>query len=248
MANLHFDSLLIKVLAYFLSFTIIVNFSSSTRTFENPVRNRHHSHHKLSFLMRDVFNSTSRSSTSKSLANTKTTTNQLPFSKPLGFFLPSRGIPIPEVYTTTTTSPTTEISAQTSDLSTIGISFPVRAILQELEYGIVREIDEELFRTSNRKSHVVVGRIKGLYVENNENSGEPMIAMRVYLGKGEIKDGLKMFGVYKSNHVKESHITIIGGMGMYLGANGYATLKKSFRTRFGANYNKFIELNVYLSK
>ncbi|XP_022957256.1 dirigent protein 9-like [Cucurbita moschata] len=245
MANLHFDSLL----TYFLSFLAIVNLSSSTRTFENPVRNRHHSHHKLSFLMRDVFDSTSRSSTSKFPANTKTTTNQLPFSKPLGFFLPRGGIPIPEVYTTTTTtSPTTGISAQTPDLSTIGISFPVRAILQELEYGIVREIDEELFKTSSRKPHVVVGRIKGLYVENNGNSGEPMIAMRVYLGNGEIKDGLKMFGVYKSNHVKESHITIIGGMGKYLGANGYATLKKSFRTKLGANYNKFMELNVYLSK
>lgn len=245
MAKLHFHSLLIKITAYFLSFTTIINLSSSARTFENPTRNHHYRHHKLSFFMRDVLNSTTHHYSSSKSPTTKatTTSNQLPFSKPLGFFPPNGGIPIPETYTTTGS-----FSFQTPDLSTIGISFPARTTLEELEYGKVRGVDEELFGTSKRKLHMVVGRIEGFYVENSEDSGGHMMAMTMYFGKGEAKDGLRLFGVYRSDHVKESHVAIIGGFGKYLGANGYATLKKSFRTKLGATYNKFIEFNVYLSK
>lgn len=113
---------------------------------------------------------------------------------------------------------------------------------------MVRGMDEELFGTLRHKSWVVVGRMEGFYVENSEDSGGHMMAMTVYFGKGEAKDGLRLFGVYRRDHVKESHVAVIGGIGKYLGANGYATLKKSIRTKFGANHNKFIEFNVYLSK
>lgn len=113
---------------------------------------------------------------------------------------------------------------------------------------MVRGIDEELFENSRSKPHII-GRIEGFYVENSEeNSGGHMMAMTMYFGKGEAKDGIRVFGVYRSDHVKESHVAIIGGFGKYHGANGYATLKKSFRTKFGGKYNKFIEFNVYLSK
>ncbi|XP_038891666.1 dirigent protein 10-like [Benincasa hispida] len=244
MTKLHFHSLLMKTIACFLSFTTIINLSSSARIFENPTRNHHYRHHKLSFLMRDVLNSTTHHySSSKSPTNKATTSGQLPFSKPLGFFPPNGGIPIPETYTTTGS-----FSSQTPDISSIGISFPARTTLQELDYGMVKGIDEELFGTSRHKSRVVVGRIEGFYVENSEDSGGHMMATTMYFGKGEVKDGLRLFGVYRSDHVKESHVAIIGGLGKYLGANGYATLKKSFRTKFGANHNNFIEFNVYLSK
>lgn len=196
--------------------------------------------------MRDVLNVTTLHPSSKS--PTTKATSELPFSKPLGLFPPNGGIPIPETYATTTTSPVTDLSGQTLDLSTIGISFPARATLQELEYGAVREINEELFETSRHKLQVVIGRIEGFYVENGEDSGGHMMAMTVYFGKGEAKDGLRLFGVYRGDHVKESHVAIIGGIGKYLGANGYATLKKLVRAKFGVNYNKFIEFDVYLSK
>uniref|UniRef100_A0A9I9DU16 Dirigent protein n=1 Tax=Cucumis melo TaxID=3656 RepID=A0A9I9DU16_CUCME len=224
-ANLHSHSLLIKIIANFLIFfTTIITLSSAARTFENPTRNRHYRHHKLSFSMRDVFNSTTHHySPTKS---TTITNKQLPFSKPLDFFPPNKGIPISQTYPTTVGS----FSSQTPDFSTIGISFPSRSTLQELEYGMVRGIDEELFENSRSKPHII-GRIEGFYVENSEeNSGGHMMAMTMYFGKGEAKDGIRVFGVYRSDHVKESHVAIIGGFGKYHGANGYATLKKSFRT------------------
>lgn len=110
---------------------------------------------------------------------------------------------------------------------------------------MVREIVEELFRTRRHKLRKVVGRIEGLCVENGGANDGHMVALTMYFGK----DGLRLFGVFRSDYgVKESHVAIIGGFGKYLGANGYATLKRSSRTNFGGNYNKLIEFNVYLSK
>ncbi|OMP02685.1 Plant disease resistance response protein [Corchorus olitorius] len=219
----------------------IINKSSSARTLGKPTSTHHHNnhkYHKFSFLMQDVLNVTQPAATTK-------VTSQLPFSKPLGYFPPSKGIPIPE--SDNPRNPTTGISSQTLDVSTIGLYFPARATLEELELGAVVTIDENLFDGTVNKSPV--GKAQGLYVASSEDGTSHMMAMTTLFANNEFKDGLRFFGLHRRD-VAESHIAVIGGVGKFVGANGYATVKpvklRSNAGKQGAN-NKLLLFNVYLS-
>ncbi|BFG22577.1 hypothetical protein CerSpe_088510 [Prunus speciosa] len=207
--------------------------AAAARSLDNSTPTHpHHNHHEITFLMRDVLNVTHPSSKSKP-ATTKVT-SQLPFSKPLGLFPPNGGIPLPE------TNPTT----QTLDLPGIGLFFPARATLQELEFGIVTLIDEDMFESSGFYGSQVIGKAQGIYVASSEDGSSHMMALTAHFADSEFKDGLRFFGVHRTDVHEGSHIAVIGGIGKYVGANGYATVKAE---NAGEEGNKLLRLKVYLS-
>ncbi|GLT93142.1 hypothetical protein SLE2022_109470 [Rubroshorea leprosula] len=232
MSQGHF--LLSTFLLLFLYFAII-NHSSSARFLGNASPSHNHNHHKITFLMKDVLDATTQPPPRP--ATTKVT-DQIPFSKPLGVLPPSRGIPIPD---SNPSLQATGFSSQTLDVSNIGLYFPARAALQELESGAVIVIDENLFDVGSGSSSTAVGRAQGVYVANSEDGRSHMMAMTAYFPGTGFKDGLRFFGVHRKD-VNESHVAVIGGNGKYVGANGYATVKT---VNLGSN--GLLLFNVYLS-
>ncbi|XP_021813708.1 dirigent protein 25-like [Prunus avium] len=226
---------MLTMACFLLLVTTTTNQSSAAaaRSLDNSTPTHpHHNHHEITFLMRDVLNVTHPSSKSKP-ATTKVT-SQLPFSKPLGLFPPNGGIPLPE------TNPTT----QSLDLPGIGLFFPARATLQELEFGIVTLIDEDMFESSGFYGSQVIGKAQGIYVASSEDGSSHMMALTAYFADSEFKDGLRFFGVHRTDVHEGSHIAVIGGIGKYVGANGYATVKAE---NAGEEGNKLLRLKVYLS-
>ncbi|XP_057424896.1 dirigent protein 25-like isoform X2 [Lotus japonicus] len=223
------------ILMLFLFMTTI-NKSSSARTLANPSPNHHHDHHRITFLMQYMLNDTSPSENP-----TTKVTGKIPFPKPLGFFPPIGGIPIPQ---------STSSSTQTLDLSSIGFSFPSTATLQELEYGSVISIDEELLEGDGDEVKKM-GKAQGVYVAGSEEDGSShMVALTASFEMGDYQDGLRLFGVHRTD-VYESHVAVIGGTGKYNGANGYAAVKVvdsvGSSTQGTVTSSKFLSFDVYLS-
>jgi len=238
MANL--PSLLAIVMLLLLMTTI--NKFSSARTLGNPTPNHYHGHHRITFLMKHMLNDTHPNINTEKPSTTEVT-NQLPFPKPLGFFPPNGGIPIPQ---------STQTQTQTLDLSNIGFSFPTRAAFQELEFGSVTSIDEELLVEGDHEDELKkLGKAQGVYVASEEDGSSHMVAMTVSFLKGEYEDGLRLFGVHRSD-VFESHVAVIGGIGKYHGANGYAVVKVvdkvgSSTVEGKVTSSKFLLYDVYFS-
>ncbi|XP_004497314.2 dirigent protein 25-like [Cicer arietinum] len=245
MANI--PSLLAIVMLLFVMTTI--NKSSSARTLSNiPTPNHYHGHPRITFLMRHILNGTQTNNSEKPV--TTKVTSQLPFPKPLGIFPPSKGIPIPQS-TQTMPSATSSSSTQTLDLSSIGFSFPTRAALQELEFGSLTSIDEELVLESDGDELRKIGKGQGVYVASSEGGNSYMVAMTASFLKGEYEDGLRIFGVHRCD-VFESHVAVIGGTGKYYGANGYAVVKVvdkigSSTIEGKVTSSKFLLFDVYFS-
>ncbi|XP_057475913.1 dirigent protein 16-like [Actinidia eriantha] len=166
---------------FFFLFLIIINQSLSSRILRYPSPTHHHAHHSLTFYMLD---SLTESCPSSSPVTTKVLNGQLPFPKPLGFFPPAGGIPLPD------TNP--NLSTQMLDLPGIGISFPGKAALEELEFGMVTVIDEALFEGTF--GVVQVGKTQGIYVASLDDGSSHMMAMTASFISGEYKDGLRFLG------------------------------------------------------
>ncbi|KAB2063630.1 hypothetical protein ES319_A10G228300v1 [Gossypium barbadense] len=237
MANLScFSTLLFSLL-------FIVKNTSSARNLENPSSNHHHHHdhhHKISFSMPDLLNI--------SHPTTSTLNTPIPFSKPIGFFPPHKGIPIQEPVPKI---PGSDSSVQTLSGSNLGMFFPARATLQELEFGAVVTIDANLFDGGIGTNGSPLGKAQGVYVASSEGETSHMMAMTTVFADGGFKDGLRFFGLHRRD-VSESHIAVIGGMGKYVGANGYATVKgvelrPNSAMTMKQGVNKLLLFNVYLS-
>ncbi|KAJ7975877.1 Dirigent protein [Quillaja saponaria] len=211
----------IHSIAFNILFLLVTTFhhSSSARTLSNPTTithnyNHSHNHHRITFFMQNVLNN---SQLPLKPTTTKIIGPQIPFPKPLGFFPPTRGIPLPQ----SSINPTIPATTQTLDLSNIGLSFPTSQIpLEELEFGMVTSVEEELFDGSRN----IVGKAEGVYVASSENGSSHMMAITASFVKDEYKNGLKFFGVHRTDAL-ESHVAVIGGTGRYHGANGYASIK-----------------------
>ncbi|KAK7374068.1 hypothetical protein VNO80_07493 [Phaseolus coccineus] len=222
MATLIPSIMVIFMLLFFMS-----KFSSA-RTLDNISSSNHnHGHQKITFLMSDVLNSSSTQYFGK--PTTTNVTGQIPQFTPT--------IPL-------------NSSSQTFDLSTIGFSFPARATLQELEYGSVTSIDEELLQNDGDELHKL-GKAQGVYVVSSEDRSSHMVAITTSFLKGGYQDGLRLFGVHKTD-VFESHIAVIGGTGKYYNANGYAAVKVvdkvgSSSKEKKVTSSKFLLFDVYLS-
>ncbi|GMN57331.1 hypothetical protein TIFTF001_026452 [Ficus carica] len=241
----------------FLFISMVINQSSSTRTLGNSTPNHHrqnhhyNTNHKITFLMKDIFNIT----TTK-LTSTSTTHNKLPFSKPLGLVPPKGATLLPE----TDINPATigSSSPQTLDLPEIGLSFPAKATLQELEFGIVTSIEENIYHPLGYETYgsQLLGKAQGMHVASSEDGSSHMMALTVKFARDEkggtrVENGLRFFGV-KRRDVSESHIAVIGGIGKYQGANGYATVnvvnvKPGSVLREEKGVGKLLKFNVFLS-
>ncbi|MBA0871287.1 hypothetical protein Goshw_023753 [Gossypium schwendimanii] len=177
-----------------------------------------------------------------------TLNTHIPFSKPIGFFPPHKGIPIQEPVPKV---PGWDSSVQTLGGSNLGMFFPARATLQELEFGAVVTIDENLFDGGIGTNGSPLGKAQGVYVASSEGEPSHMMAMTTVFADGGFKDGLRFFGLHRRD-VSESHIAVIGGMGKYVGANGYATVKvvelrPNSAMAMKQGVNKLLLFNVYLS-
>ncbi|WCJ19497.1 Disease resistance-responsive (dirigent-like protein) family protein [Euphorbia peplus] len=184
---------------------------------------------------------------------------QIPFPKPRGYFPPKKGIPLP---------PSFGFSSNYNN--NLGMmSFMPKAAPQELEVGSVTRIDEHLFEgtlppsspsssswslsssSTLSSSLEVVGKAQGMFVASFENRrSSHMVALTMSFGNN-YKDGLRLFGVYKRGMSEESHIAVIGGIGKYEGANGYAVVKPiddvDNHEEFSQFTKKLLSFNVYLS-
>ncbi|KAK1572225.1 hypothetical protein Q3G72_029321 [Acer saccharum] len=226
--------------------------SSAARSLGSSSTHPHnHDHHNkiITFFMQDVLNF--NASSPKTTKLTSSTHHHLPFPKPLGLFPPNGGIPISE----SESDPSSSVPAttQTLDVSNVGIFFPPRAALQELEFGTLVIIDEDLFEhySSLHGSPRSLGKAQGVYVATSEDGTSHMMSMTASFSDTGFKDGLRFFGVHR-NDGAESHIAVIGGTGKYDGANGYATVKARVLSgsKVGAQEqeaNKYLLFNVYLS-
>lgn len=162
-----------------------------------------------------------------------TRNSDIPFSKPLGIFPPNGATFVPK-----------------TGLPSIGLPFTAKTTLQELELGVVTDIAEDVFNPNLGYKSQLLGKAEGMFVaSSDEDKKSHMMAMEVKLisdgDDGEGESGLRFFGVKKSITNYESHIAVIGGIGKYKGANGYATVKR-VEERGGEN-NKLLKFNVYLS-
>ncbi|XP_058756404.1 dirigent protein 18-like [Vicia villosa] len=232
MANL--SSLLATIMLLLLITTI--NKSSSARTLVNPTPNHYHGHHRITFLMPHMLNDTHPNNNSK-----KPTTTKVTNPKPQEVSPPNEVSPIPQ-----------STQTQTLDLSTIGFSFPTRAAFQEVEFGSVTPIEEELLVDGGDGDELrKLGKAQGVYVASEEDGSSHMVAMTVSFVKGAFEDGLRLFGVHRSD-VFESHVAVIGGTGKYYGANGYAVVKVvdkvgSSKVEGKVISSKFLLFDVYFS-
>ncbi|KAK6933255.1 Dirigent protein [Dillenia turbinata] len=219
-----------QTMSLFIIFMAIINQSSPARTLINQSSNHHHHHQALTFVMPDILASSSKPSTTK-------------FNGP---FPPETGMPFSQSDPTFTN---TGFSSQTQDMSGIGSTFFPTS--QELEFGNVTSIIADLFVGSEFGSPYV-GKAQGIYVASSEDENSHMMAMTVFFASGEFKDGLRFFGVHRTD-VTELHIAVIGGTGKYSGANGYATIRSvTSGYNFGGEeseggYNKLLLFHVYLS-
>jgi hypothetical protein len=251
MAKLPSISMLTIACALLFMF-IIHQQASSARTIGNPTPTPRKHYHKITFLMRDVLINVTQPSSKPATA--KVTSTQLPFPKPLGLFPPNGGIPVLLGSNPTVPGTAAGLSTQTLDLSAIGLSFPASATLQELEFGTVTVIDQELFKGSSKNNmSPMLGKAQGIYVASSEDGSSHMMAMTAYFaGSDGFKDGLRFFGVHQTD-VPESHIAVVGGIGKYQGANGYAKVKAvddhvgSHTDEEGKGTNKLLLFHVYLS-
>ncbi|GFZ14868.1 hypothetical protein Acr_24g0010580 [Actinidia rufa] len=162
---------------FFFLFLIIINQSLSSRILSYPSPTHHHTHHSLTFYMLD---SLTEPCPSSSPVTTKVLNGQLSFPKPLGFFPPAGGIPLPD--------PNPNLSTQTLDLPGIGISFLGKAALEELEFGMVTVIDEALFEGTF--GLVQVGKTRDLLISGTgkyHNANGYATIMTVNLGSTNLK-------------------------------------------------------------
>lgn len=95
-----------------------------------------------------------------------------------------------------------------------------------------------------------------MHVASSEDGSSHMMALTVKFsnnkGDDKVDHGLRFFGVKRSD-VNESHIAVIGGIGKYQGANGYATVKvmnvraSSLLGKDKLGAGKLLKFIVYLS-
>ncbi|KAM7494963.1 hypothetical protein LguiB_029572 [Lonicera macranthoides] len=71
---------------------------------------------------------------------------------------------------------------------------------------------------------VLVGKAQGMYIASSKNSHSHMMAMTMSFAIYEFKNRLRLFGMHRRGDF-EAHITVIGGIENYDGANGYAVVK-----------------------
>lgn len=137
---------------------------------------------------------------------------------------------------------------------------PSGASLQKLMFGSLTVFDDELTEGQELGS-AVIGKAQGFYLASSLDGTSQTIAVTVLLSHGGggaggqqhhdqtvVEDAISFFGVHRTaSH--ESQIAVVGGIGKYENAKGYATLgslhQEDQHTTDGVD--TILEFSVYLS-
>lgn len=151
-------------------------------------------------------------------------------------------------------------------MPTFEMSFPATStLLEELEYGLVTNIEENIYVENSVYGPMLVGKARGIYVSMNslEEANYHIMAMTAsftieigdYNKSNDEIDSLKFFGVHENKDVLECHVAVIGGTGKFKDANGYAAIRVVSRNYRGSydieesseDAKMMLLYNVYLS-
>ncbi|XP_022956550.1 dirigent protein 24-like [Cucurbita moschata] len=104
---------------------------------------------------------------------------------------------------------------------------PSRVTLQQLMFGSVTVVDDELTE-SHELGSAVVGRAQGFYLASSLDGTSQTVALTaLFHGGGHdhvAEDSISFFGVHRTA-AKDSQIAVVGGTGKYENARGYATVE-----------------------
>ncbi|KAG9453849.1 hypothetical protein H6P81_006753 [Aristolochia fimbriata] len=212
-------------------------------------------HHPLTFFMHDILGGTHASGrVVTGIVASSNANGALPFARPNGGVFPvNGGVPIPDGAINNNnvpfltglgasrSSPTSFVNpngvgAGTGTINVNGGNalpfvtagqLPAGSTLQQLLFGTVTVIDDELTEGHEAGSRVV-GRAGGFYVASSEDGTSQTMAFTAVLteeGHHEgSEDTISFFGVHRRVS-DESQLAVIGGTGKYADARGYATVK-----------------------
>ncbi|XP_038892996.1 dirigent protein 24 [Benincasa hispida] len=104
---------------------------------------------------------------------------------------------------------------------------PSRVTLQQLMFGSVTVVDDELTE-GHELGSAVVGRAQGFYLASSLDGTSQTVALTaLFHGGGHehvVEDSISFFGVHRTA-ITESQIAVVGGTGKYENARGYATVE-----------------------
>jgi hypothetical protein len=175
------------------------------------------------------------------IVNTQQTTN-IPFSKPNNRKFPIKGsIPIFDTsistnYISPSTSSTTMIKNIDKNKVVIDSNsnslpyvtpdhLPLGATLEKLLFGRITVIDDEITKGYELNSDVI-GKVQGFHLASSLDGSSQTMAFTALFGNEthEDDDAISFFGVHRlATH--ESYISVVGGIGKYVNARGYAKIE-----------------------
>ncbi|KAF5742646.1 Disease resistance-responsive family protein [Tripterygium wilfordii] len=202
-------------------------------------------HHTLTFFMHDILGGSNPSARAVTgIVNNPAVNGQLPFVKPNGANLPiNNGVEqnannnglinnnnIPFL---TGLGGTTQAVLQNSGNNMFnnvfnfpaatGGQLPSGSTLQQLMYGTITVIDDELTEAHELGSGFL-GKAQGFYVVSSVDGTSQTMAFTTMFQSGHYVDSLSFFGVHRTG-VSESQLAIMGGTGKYVNAKGFAIVK-----------------------
>ncbi|KAK6933253.1 Dirigent protein [Dillenia turbinata] len=208
-------------------------------------------HPSLSFFMHDILGGTSPSGRIVTGVIANSEVSNLPFSKPNDQVFPVQGgVPlingntvnsngvinnnnIPSFTGLNNNQPTTviqnngnnnQISGNNNQPFVTAGQLPAGATLQQLLFGSITVIDDELTETHDLGS-AVLGKAQGFYLASSIDGSSHTMALTTLFHSGDHEeDTLSFFGVHRTAS-PESQIAIVGGTGKYENAKGYATIQ-----------------------
>ncbi|XP_039067507.1 dirigent protein 24-like, partial [Hibiscus syriacus] len=123
--------------------------------------------------------------------------------------------------------------------------------LQRLMFGTITVIDDELTEAHELGS-AVLGRAQGFYLASSLDGNSQTIALTVVLhgGEQEVEDTISFFGVHWTVS-PESQIVVVGGIGKYEHAKGYASIETLLHQEdqyITDGADTMLHFNVYLTE
>ncbi|KGN50510.1 dirigent protein 24 [Cucumis sativus] len=104
---------------------------------------------------------------------------------------------------------------------------PSRVTLQQLMFGSVTVVDDELTE-GHELGSAVVGRAQGFYMASSLDGTSQTVALTALFHSGGhehvVEDSISFFGVHRTA-MAGSQIAVVGGTGKYENARGYATVE-----------------------
>ncbi|KAK6929288.1 Dirigent protein [Dillenia turbinata] len=230
-------------------------------------------HPSLSFYMHDILGGTSPSGRIVTGVIANSEVSNLPFTKPNDQVFPvNGGVPlingnivnsngvinnnIPPFTGVNNGQPTTviqnngnnnQVGGNNQPFVTAG-QLPAGATLQQLLFGSITVIDDELTETHELGS-AVLGKAQGFYLSSSIDGSSHTMALTTLFHNGDHEeDTLSFFGVHRTASL-ESQIAIVGGTGKYENAKGYATIQTLHQgdQHITDGVDTIIQFNVYLT-